>query len=117
MFIFPYTVFRNSSISDEHVLCVALHFTRGLALKNKTKKKFSSYLARELLFYLFSKLSNYLRECFLPLRANDVAISTAPNAPSPKLLTSPVSGKVDLFAWLLCELLEDWLDLELVLCF
>ncbi|KAA3414625.1 hypothetical protein F1711_08705 [Streptococcus pneumoniae] len=27
MFIFLYTVFRNSSISDEHVFCVALHFT------------------------------------------------------------------------------------------
>ncbi|WP_138261862.1 hypothetical protein, partial [Streptococcus salivarius] len=24
-----YTVFRNSSISDEHVFCVALHFTIG----------------------------------------------------------------------------------------
>ena len=30
MFIFLYTVFRNSSISDEHVFCVALHFTIGL---------------------------------------------------------------------------------------
>ena len=29
MFIFLYTVFRNSSISDEHVFCVALHFTIG----------------------------------------------------------------------------------------
>ncbi|PRT66884.1 hypothetical protein C6A32_08630 [Streptococcus anginosus] len=29
MFIFLYTVFRNSSISDEHVFCVALHFTTG----------------------------------------------------------------------------------------
>ncbi|EFM35178.1 hypothetical protein HMPREF9189_1402 [Streptococcus sp. oral taxon 071 str. 73H25AP] len=29
MFIFLYTVFRNSSISDEHVLFVALHFTTG----------------------------------------------------------------------------------------
>ena len=31
MFIFLYTVFRNSSISDEHVFCVALHFTTGYA--------------------------------------------------------------------------------------
>ena len=29
MFIFLYTVFRNSSISDEHVFCVSLHFTIG----------------------------------------------------------------------------------------
>ena len=37
MFIFLYTVFRNSSISDEHVFCVALHFTIGqviFSLKN-----------------------------------------------------------------------------------
>ena len=33
MFIFLYTVFRNSSISDEHVFCVALHFTIGRNLK------------------------------------------------------------------------------------
>ncbi|QOG25565.1 hypothetical protein FPL13_08855 [Streptococcus sp. KS 6] len=33
MFIFLYTVFRNSSISDEHVFCVALHFTTGLFQK------------------------------------------------------------------------------------
>ncbi|KXT75115.1 hypothetical protein STRDD10_00483 [Streptococcus sp. DD10] len=26
---FPYTVFLNSSISDEHVFFVALHFTTG----------------------------------------------------------------------------------------
>ncbi len=32
MFIFLYTVFRNSSISDEHVFCVALHFTIGLLI-------------------------------------------------------------------------------------
>ena len=63
-----------------------------IALKNKTKKKFSSHLARELLFI-------------------------APNAPNPKLLTSPVSGKVDLFTWLLCELLADWLALELLFYF
>ena len=43
----------------------------------------------------------------LPLSANDAVISTAPNAPNPKLLTSPVSGNVDWFAWLLCELLAD----------
>ena len=48
-----------------------------------------------------------LRECLLPFKANEVVIITAPNAPSPKLLTSPVSGRVDLFACLLCELLDD----------
>ncbi|ORO45084.1 hypothetical protein B7726_00265 [Streptococcus oralis subsp. tigurinus] len=37
MFIFLYTVFRNSSISDEHVFFVALHFTTGL--HNKTPQK------------------------------------------------------------------------------
>ena len=36
MFIFLYTVFRNSSISDEHVFCVALHFTIG----QKTEVRF-----------------------------------------------------------------------------
>ena len=30
MLIFLYTDFRNSSISDEHVFFVALHFTTGL---------------------------------------------------------------------------------------
>ena len=34
MFIFLYTVFRNSSISDEHVFCVALHFTTEQFTKN-----------------------------------------------------------------------------------
>ena len=87
-----------------------------IALKNKTKKKFSSHLARELLFYFFLNW-NYLRERLLPLSANDVVISTAPNAPNPKLLTSPVSGNVDWFAWLLCELLADWLALELLFYF
>lgn len=29
MFIFHYTVFRNSSTSDEYVFFVALHFTTG----------------------------------------------------------------------------------------
>ena len=60
---------------------------------------------------------NHLRESLLPLRANDVVISSAPNAPNPKPLTSSVSGKVDLFTWLLCELLVDWWALELVFYF
>ena len=60
-------------------------------------------------------MRDYLRECLLPLSANDVVMSTAPNAPKPKLLTSPVFGRLDLLVvWLLCELLSDWLDLELV---
>ena len=87
-----------------------------IALKNKIKKKFSSHLARELIFYFFLNW-NYLRERLLPLSANDVVISTAPNASNPKLLTSPVSGKVDLFTWLLCEFLAYWLALELLFYF
>ena len=39
MFIFLYTVFRNSSISDEHVFCVALHFTIGQSQFHFTAKK------------------------------------------------------------------------------
>jgi len=39
MFIFLYTVFRNSSISDEHVFFVALHFTTGLHNKEFLKLK------------------------------------------------------------------------------
>lgn len=68
-------------------------------------------------FFICFLYLNYLRECLLPLRANDVVISSAPNAPNPKLITSSVSGKVDLFTWLLCELLADWLALELVFYF
>ena len=41
MFIFLYTVFRNSSISDEHVFCVALHFTIGqIELFKKQNNKY-----------------------------------------------------------------------------
>lgn len=44
-------------------------------------------------------------------------MSTAPNAPSPKLLTSPILGRLDLLVWFVCELLSDWLALELVFYF
>ena len=62
-------------------------------------------------------MRDYLRECLLPLSANDVVMSTAPNAPKPKLLTSPVFGRLDLLVWFVCELLSDWLALEFVFYF
>ena len=45
MFIFLYTVFRNSSISDEHVFCVALHFTIGQFLNSQNPVKNSYFIA------------------------------------------------------------------------
>ncbi|KXT74884.1 hypothetical protein SGODD07_00091 [Streptococcus gordonii] len=42
MFIFLYTFFLNSSISDEHVFFVALHFTTGLFIKEISNKIFYS---------------------------------------------------------------------------
>ncbi len=47
MFIFLYTVFRNSSISDEHVFCVALHFTIGQKLQ--TSESYGIVTQKELL--------------------------------------------------------------------
>jgi len=53
MFIFLYTVFRNSSISDEHVFCVALHFTIGQ--KSKTPKNTKNIFETKNVFFVQNK--------------------------------------------------------------
>ena len=69
MFIFLYTVFRNSSISDEHVFCVALHFTIGqknkyLRLSEKGIKVFNIHKEQQehIEKAIFSVLRNYSEE-------------------------------------------------------
>ena len=85
-----------------------------IALKNK-KEVFKPF-GKRTSFLFFSKLK-LLTRTLASFKCKWCFISTAPNAPNPKLLTSPVSGKVDLFTWLLCELLADWLALELLFYF
>ena len=69
MFIFLYTVFRNSSISDEHVFCVALHFTIGqknkyLILSQKGVDVFNIHKEQQehIETAIFSVLKNYSDE-------------------------------------------------------
>ena len=85
-----------------------------IALKNK-KEVFKPF-GKRTSFLFFSKLK-LLTRTLASFKCKWCFISTAPNAPNPKLLTSPVSGKVELFTWLLCELLADCLALELLFYF
>ena len=90
MFIFLYTVFRNSSISDEHVFCVALHFTIGHILFFETDGEKIYGHTKDEAYEVKQKL--YELEELLPIAFCRISKSTIVNAKQIYSLEKSFSG-------------------------